>query len=151
MARRHGMLVRFFYDGDIGDIRLGAGAFDAALAVDSLCFVADLRAAVGSIRRVIEPAGRLYVFWHFPPRPDGTREAPENNTLARALEANGLTYDTLDLTAENRAHWMLKKQVLLRLKDRFKSEGNMFLYNNRMDECEGTLHEWSRFLYIAEV
>lgn len=130
MARRHGMLVRFFYDGDIGDIRLGAGAFDAALAVDSLCFVADLRAAVGSIRRVIEPAGRPYVFWHFPLRPDGTREAPENNTLARALEANGLTYDTLDLTAENRAHWMLKKQVLLRLKDRFKSEGNMFLYKS---------------------
>jgi len=162
-VRDKGGRVRFVV-GDIGDAwsgaraqdantsdaaALGAGAFDAAVAVDSLYFVADLPQAICSIKRLIEPAGRLYAFWHFLPRPDGTREAPEDTTLAKALEANRLVYNALDLTAQNRAHWLLKKQVLLRLKDRFASEGNMFLYNNRMDECEGTLHEWSRYLYVA--
>jgi len=49
-----------------------------------------------------------------------------------------------------RMNW-LKRHVLLRLKDRFDSEGNIFLHNNRLDECEGALYEWSRFLYIAQV
>ncbi len=128
---------------------LGTGRFDAAVAIDSLYFVPDLRRAIGSIRRLIEPSGRLYAFWHFGLRPDGSRESPENSPLAKALGESGLTYIVVDLTAQNQAHWMLKKQVLLRLKDRFMSEGNMFLYNNRMDECEGTLHEWSRYLYVA--
>jgi SAM-dependent methyltransferase len=140
-----------FVAGDIGGMDPGkAGAFDAALAVDSLYFVADLHKAVGSIRNILRPSGRLYAFWHFAPLPDGARDAPENTRLAKALEANGFAYTTLDLTAENRGHWLLKKQVLLQLKDRFEREGNMFLYNNRMDECEGTLHEWSRFLYSAQ-
>jgi hypothetical protein len=56
----------------------------------------------------------------------------------------------IDFSRGNSKHWKLKKQVLQELKIRFEEEGNMFLYNNRIEECKGNLDEYYRFLYIIE-
>jgi arsenite methyltransferase len=48
--------------GDATDLPVGDGAFDAALSVQVLEYVADLDAALGELHRALRPGGRL-VIW----------------------------------------------------------------------------------------
>jgi hypothetical protein len=49
--------------------------------------------------------------------------------------AHAVRFKGIGLYAENQAHWIKKKQVLLELRDEFEKENNQFIYNNRLSEC----------------
>jgi SAM-dependent methyltransferase len=118
---------------------LPAGPFDAALAIDSLFFLADQKTAAAQILSRLVPGGRLAVFY-IAPQP----LTPAETALGRGLAELGRVYETIDLTAANLHHWERKKAVLEELREDFLAEGNAFLYKNRMAECQGweTMQRW---------
>lgn len=126
-------------------------SFDAVISIDTLYFVGNLESTLQSMSRVLKPGGSMYIFYHVPPYvgnvPDSDPASCSN--LGRVLDRSSLKFQTIDFTKENMMHWELKKQVLLDLKAKFEEEGNMFLYNNRMEECKGNLGEFYRYLFIV--
>lgn len=131
-------------DIDKGAGDLPAGPFDAVLAIDSIFFTADLANATRRLRALLKPGGRLAVFYHAP-----AGVAAEATRFARVLGELGLAYQVSDLSAANAAHWEKKKAALLELAPHFAAEGNLFLYKNRMAECEGGLGAMQRYLYLT--
>lgn len=116
--------------------------FDRIVAIDSLFFLRDQRAAVQLFLDRLTPAGRLGVFYISPPATPAA-ETP----LGRALADLDVTYRVRDFSAENTAHWLKKKHVLLELEAMFKAEGHEFLFKNRLAECDG-LEKFQRYLYL---
>ena len=79
---------------------------------------------------------------------------PDKTPLAVALQENGLSFCTWDLTPQDHALAIRRKQVLEELKPMFEAEGNLFIYENRLGDAEGIrqaieagLH--ARYLYVA--
>jgi ubiquinone/menaquinone biosynthesis C-methylase UbiE len=131
-------------------LKFAEQSFDFVLSIDSLYFVKDLEDTIMRMKRVLKPGGAMLIFYHFPPEADTRGEDPSRaSKLGKTLDKMGLQYSTTDFTKENRRHWKTKKDVLLVLKDAFEAEGNVFLYNNRISECEDNFHEFHRYLYIV--
>ncbi len=128
--------------------------FDAVISIDTLYFVEDLENAINGIARILKPNGIMYMFYHVHPdveRPDDPCPDPAGRSpLGVVLDGLKLAYKTVDLTRENKEHWELRKEVLLKLRSRFEEEGNLFLYDTRMDECMQNFGDYHRFLYIVE-
>ena len=125
-------------------------SFDVIISIDTLYFVKDLNNTLQNIQRLLKQEGVMYIFYHVPPDAACCSELnpSKDSMLGKALDRLNCKYQTIDFTKENKRHWELKKQVLLKLKSNFEGEGSMFLYNNRMAECMGNLGEFYRFLYI---
>lgn len=126
--------------------------FDKVIAIDTLYYVKDLDHTIKDILRILKPNGSMYIFYHT--HPDEISYPNSNpascSELGIVLNRLGIAYQTLDLTNENKKHWQLKKQVLLQLQTKFEQEGNIYLFNNRMEECLDNLGDYHRFLYIVE-
>ena len=118
------------------------GKFDRILAIDSIFFVRDQQAVTQLLFDHLAPAGRMGLFYLCPPGVSAD-EAP----LASALKILAVSYRAIDLSAQNKAHWINKKRVLLELEAQFRAEGNEFLFKNRLAECDG-LEDFQRYLYI---
>jgi hypothetical protein len=91
----------------------------------------------------LAPDGRMGLFYLCPP---GT--AADETDLAVALKNLSLPYHVIDLSAQNKAHWINKKRVLLELQPQFTAEGNEFLFKNRLAECAG-LEDFQHYLYVV--
>ena len=61
----------------------------------------------------------------------------------------GVAYRVQDYSAQNRPHWLVKKQDLQELEPLFKAEGSYFLFKNRLAECDGMV-DTQRYLYLIE-
>jgi ubiquinone/menaquinone biosynthesis C-methylase UbiE len=125
-------------------------SFDAVISIDTLYFVKSMEGTLEDMMRILRPDGSVYIFYHVPPfEEEEKRKSPERNSdLGQLLKKMGLSYRVKDFTNENRQHWELKRKVLAELKDKFEEEGNMFLYNNRMNESESNMIDFYRYLYI---
>lgn len=126
--------------------------FNAVISIDTLYYVKDLESTIKNIVKVLKPEGSMFIFYHVDP---DVGNAPgfdyaRCSELGTVLDRLNLKYQTIDFTKDNNKHWELRKQVLLELRTKFEQEDNMFLYNNRMDECLDNLGEYCRFLYIVE-
>ena len=71
-----------------------------------------------------------------------------------ALRANGLTFDTLDFTADDLRLARRRQQVLAELRPQFEAEDIMFIYANRMGDANGInqaieMGLQRRYLYLA--
>lgn len=127
-------------------------SFDAVISIDTLYFTKNLESTVQSMIRVLKTQGIMYVFYHVPPEVGNApgSDPARCSRLGKVLDKLDLKYKTIDFTKENNVHWRLKKQVLLELRPKFEEEGNLFLYNNRMEECMGTLGDYYRFLFMIK-
>jgi cyclopropane fatty-acyl-phospholipid synthase-like methyltransferase len=144
---------------DMDSLNLGGYQFDAIVCIDSLYFSRALEDVMKTLRGALKLYGRMFLFYHFAPdtpvspgmSPAGPAISPEGcSPLAGVLERLGLYYTALDFTRENSLHWAAKERVLRELAPAFEAEGNMFLFNSRMDECEGRFGSWYRYLYEVE-
>jgi SAM-dependent methyltransferase len=124
--------------------------FDAVISIDTLYFVEDLENAIRRMAKTLKPDGFMYIFYHVHPDVGRGSDPASRSPLGVVLARLKLAYRTLDLTKENREHWELRREVLLKLKKKFEEEDNMFLYNTRMDEYMQNFGEYHRFLYIVE-
>ncbi len=137
---------------DMENLNFPENSFDTVISIDTLYYVKDLENTIRNIVKVLKPKGSMYIFYHVDPDVgDAPGSDPVNcSGLGTVLDKLNLKYRTIDFTRENKEHWELKKHVLLQLRNRFEEEDNMFLYNNRMEECMDNLGEYHRFLYIVE-
>ena len=119
-------------DVDLGTGAFPTGLFDRILAIDSIPFVSDLRKALHLLNSHLKPDGMMGLTYHYP-----ADLSPEQSALGEVLGELGLPYTTVDLTAQNIAHWRLKKQVLSEMQAEFEQEGSAFLFMNRLAECQG--------------
>ena len=124
--------------------------FDAAISIDTLYFVDDLENVLKRTARAVKPDGTLYLFYQVHPDADPCSDPARSSPLGTALDRLNLTYRTIDLTRENKEHWELRREVLLKLREQFEEEDNMFLYDTRMNEYSQNFGEYHRFLYIVE-
>lgn len=148
----------------LGEVGEGIGAaWDAAVAVDSLYFVADLDAAVREVDRLLVPGGRLAVFasellpeGHGRPwRPEeDAGEVARRTRMALALERHGFAFRVEDFSGAEHALWRRLREAALELREEFEAEGRAELWRLRLAEAERTL-EWveagrvRRYLYLA--
>jgi SAM-dependent methyltransferase len=142
---------------DIGQLGFASGAFDAAIAVDSLYFT-PLDETIGEIARVLSPGGRLAAFYSRRLPDDKGRGSEslraEGSPLAVALCAAGFWYEAQDFAAAAYLHMVRRKAVLVELADAFAEEGNQFIYDNRLAEAEDISRAieagaYSRHLFLA--
>lgn len=117
--------------------------FDRILLIDSLYFVQDQKAVIQALLDHLAPGGKLGLFYHCPPE-----ITSEDTQPAKIFKALHMPYTTHDLSAQNRTHWLKKRQALQDLEPLFEAEGSQFLYKNRLAECEG-LDKYNRYLYIV--
>ncbi|MGF7058403.1 class I SAM-dependent methyltransferase [Brassicibacter mesophilus] len=127
---------------NIYDLDYKEHTFDAIIAIDSLFFINPFGDVVEKLIYMLKPGASMYAFFIYPPNVGCLRFDEELDRLK-------LNYSVIDLTKENYEHWVLKEEVLLKLKSKFEKENNMFLYNNRIQECQGDIRNFKRFLYIV--
>ncbi len=127
---------------------LPIAAFDRIIAIDSIFFAQDQRIMLERLLKLLKPGGRLGIFYLAPPVP-----APDahQTVLGQALAASGLHYSIHDLAAQNFRHWTTKRAVLQELEPLFHEEGNVFLFKNRMAECQGEPERFQRYLFIVKI
>jgi ubiquinone/menaquinone biosynthesis C-methylase UbiE len=150
-----------FQVGDINDLDLPARAVDLILSLDSIYFSNDYPATIGKLTAALRPGGQMAFFYSYGREPwvpveEFPKDAlpPDKTPLAVALQENGLSFCTWDLTPQDHALAIRRKQVLEELKPMFEAEGNLFIYENRLGDAEGIrqaieagLH--ARYLYVA--
>jgi SAM-dependent methyltransferase len=119
-------------DVDLGSGDFPTGLFDRILAIDSIFFVSNLDKALSLLTFHLKPDGMMGLTFHYP-----AEHSPEQSGLGAVLAEAGLPFTTLDLTAQNIAHWHQKKQVLSEMQEEFAQEGAAFLFKNRLAECQG--------------
>ena len=91
------------------------------------------------------PGGMLGLFYVCPESFE-----PSATLIAQELAFLADRFSVIDLTPQNIAQWRSKKQILLDLEPGFRAEGNLFLFKNRLAECDGWEHR-RRFLYLANL
>lgn len=141
---------------DLDRLALPAASFDLALALDTLYFVANLEAVVGTIFSVLRPGGRLLAFFTSIVEEDEPRELlePDGTKLARALRAHAATFTTVDLTAAGHRLWREARRAAADLEAAFRAEDNEKLWRSRDRESTSLLKCYDtgrarRYLYEA--
>lgn len=119
-----------------------AAHYDRIIAIDSIFFAKDQQAVLERLLSMLKCGGKMGIFYISPP------QMPPK--LGEILKALGLRYHVRDLSALNYDHWMKKRAALLELEALFVEEGHTFLFKNRMAECQGTLEQFQRHLFIVE-
>ena len=151
-----------FITGDLNRLELPRHSFNIILSIDTIYFSKDYAKTIDTLKELLKPNGQIALFYSYGREPWVTRELfpretlpPDQTPLAQALVTNGLEFHTWDLTERDYALALARKQVLAELESQFKSEGNMFIYENRMGDAHGItqaieegLH--ARYLYLAQ-
>jgi SAM-dependent methyltransferase len=152
-----------FQTGDLNRLELPISTFDNILSIESIYFSENYTATIGALRAALRPGGQMAFLYSYGREPWVPREEfradtlpPRRTPLADALRANGLAFRTWDLTTRDFLLAQRRKQVLAGLKPQFETEGNMFIYENRMGDACGVcqavkegLH--ARYLYLCSV
>jgi SAM-dependent methyltransferase len=150
-----------FAVGDINRLELPSRAFDIVLLIDSIYFSEDYAVTIRALKAALLPGGQMAFLYSYGREPWVPREefpaenlSPDRTPLAEALRANGLAFQTWDLTKQDYLLAQRRKEVLQDLKPQFEAEGLMFIYENRMGDALGVsqaveegLH--ARYLYQA--
>ncbi len=150
-----------FIVGDINCLDLEPNSFDVILSIDSIYFSEEYNKTISALKRALRSGGQMAFLYSqgrepWVPIEEFPRESilVEKTPLAKALQANDLEYQALDLTRQDYELARRRKLVLAGLKPQFEAEGNLFIYENRLGDANGIsqaieegLH--ARYLYRA--
>lgn len=155
-AERLGFIV-----GDINHLDLPPETFDLILSVDTIYFSEDTSATLAALRKALKPGGLMAIFYSYGREPwvpaeqfPKERLPADQTPLAAALRANGLSFQTWNLTAQDYAQALRRRVALGEFKPLFEAENALFIYENRLGESNGIrqaieegLH--ARYLYLV--
>ena len=127
-----------FVTGDMNALDLPEQAFDAAISLDTLYWVADITDTLSQVVRTIKPGGQIGIFMLQGRGEDDPPEILEadNTELAQALSGLNLTYDAYDYTTRNAEFWQRVWKAATDLRDDFEAEGNGFIAASLIREAE---------------
>jgi SAM-dependent methyltransferase len=141
-----------FEVGDMSNLQCNPNSFDAVILVDTHYFIDDFEALLEKLLYILVPGGHVGLFSD---EGRGVLGCDDSNLKAsesligKLLNKKGIYYKALDFHKENREHWRYKENVLRELISEFEKEDNMFLYENRINECTSTNRELDgRFLFL---
>ena len=141
---------------DMDDLHFPEGAFDVILAIDTLYFTHDLNLLIRALQRCLKEGGRMAIFYstHFQPEDLDGSPTPESTPLGLALQACQISYQTWDFSSDERPFWERGLRAAEDLKAEFEAEGNLPIYQSRVDEAQGILERYrtgssSRYLYLT--
>ncbi len=125
----------------------------ATICVDSLYFVERLDDILQNLH--LKPGNRMFLFFSqylFEPGESAARLKPNGTGLAEALQRLGISYTTIDFSANEQALYDRSMIALERLQPAFEREGNSELFRQKTQETMfgKQLYEQgraSRFLY----
>jgi SAM-dependent methyltransferase/GNAT superfamily N-acetyltransferase len=149
-----------FRAGDIRDLDLPAGSFDALVSIDTLYFT-ELDRSIPQMAALLAPGGRMAIFYSHGADPQNPIETfrrdtlpPDRTPLGEALTRQGLHFRTWDFTGADHEHARLARRVLDELKPAFEAEDNLFLFENRLGEANGIIAAveagaHARYLYLV--
>ena len=148
-----------FENGDINDKEYPPDTFDAIISVDSLYFANDLENAITKMYSWLHLKGMLafyYSVMRFDRKESKDIMSSKKTPLAKALINAGIAYSVFDFTKECYEHQKLKRKTALDLKNDFKEEGTIFLFDYLFRESisedmsfEDYKEFCARFLYIC--
>jgi len=127
-----------FLKGDMNALDLPEHFFDAAISLDTLYWVADLKDTLSQVVRAIKPGGQMGIFM-LQGQPEGAPSdilEPGGTKLAQALSGLNLSYDAYDYTAQNADFWRRNWEAAKALRDDFEAEGNDFIAASLIREAE---------------
>ena len=125
-----------FYQADLNDLDLPRGEFDAAVMIDTIYWASDPAATLRRIINALAPGGRLIVAIALYPEEDGPAEEIDKTFVARALDALGESYTSIDRTEQFIDFWLRIKTALDEFGQDYVAEGNEFIYLSLSDEAE---------------
>jgi SAM-dependent methyltransferase len=135
-----------FMLGDINQLELPNGSFDVIFSIDSIYFSDDYAATLLALKSALTPTGQMCILYSYGREPWVPVEEfpkenlpPDRTPLAEALKANRLSFCASDLTPQDYALAVKRKQILLELKPQFEAEGIMFIYENRLGDANGVV------------
>ncbi len=141
-----------FDEGDMTRLEYAGASFDAVTLIDTHYFAPDTAALLDGMLRVTAPGGKVFLFsdeGRGAADLDDSALRAEESLIGQALANKGVPYRAVSLSRENAAHWKRKEAALRELREAFEAEGNLFLWEQRMGECEGMDHgRECRFLFI---
>lgn len=126
-----------FKTGLIGEPLNQNGFFDTIISVDTIFFGKDMKKTISYVVVAIKPGGQLAIIvseFLINKSDDINKFKSDNTDVAKALSHNNLKYDVYDFTKIHYEHMKLKNTVIRKMKPLFEKEGNIFLYNNILNE-----------------
>ena len=148
-----------FLQADMNALELPSRSFDAAISLDTLYWVADIKTALSSIIELMKPGGRFGAFIAL--TLEDWEEAAEleahGTWLASTLSDLGLPYEVHDYTERFKNFWPSMKAAVEALSDDFAAEGNEFICEALLKDADdeyipaGEADELRRYLYIVRI
>lgn len=132
-----------FKVGDINALDLPDQAFDVIISIDSMYFSDDYTRTIRQFMAALRPGGQMAIYFAHGregiPKHEFAVETiqPDRTPLADALNANGLSFQTLDFTQDDYQLAQRRKTVLAELRPQFEAEDILFIYENRLGDAQG--------------
>jgi ubiquinone/menaquinone biosynthesis C-methylase UbiE len=127
-----------FIEADLNRLELAPAGYHAAIAIDSIYWVSDIKQTISDITRALQPGGQLLIL--IASRPGGCDQdvevGLEDTDVARVLDQLPLDYEALDWSESFAGFWPGIYSALVELKVDFEREDNGFIYRNWMREAE---------------
>jgi SAM-dependent methyltransferase len=134
------------------------GAYDAILSMDTLYWAVDLESVVSVLAQSLKQDGRMALFMnhHIGAKEPAERLEFEQSGLGRVVESLGLSATVYDFSANIGAFWERNYAAASALKGDFEAEGNGFIADSLIRECEEDylpdIHEGriARYLFVID-
>ena len=148
-----------FIEANLNRLELEPGAYDAAVMIDSVYWLANTDEGLTQILKLLKPGGQLIILIaHMLYFCESAEELEiDNNFVSLSLDRLDVEYSAHDLTPSFVDFWRRIKQALDDLHDEFVAEGNEFIYQSLLEEAETEFlpaiknGDLRRFLYHVRV
>ena len=135
-----------FQIGDIENPVETEQSFDLVLSIDTMYF-SDAEILLAAWKKLLKPDGQMAIFYL----------CLDGSDISAALENNNMSYDIFDLSQEHWTHMQRKHTIAKEMKEKFESEGNLFVWENLMMESVSDQSPYDpektvmrRYLYIVK-
>ncbi|MBU7018536.1 MAG: class I SAM-dependent methyltransferase [Theionarchaea archaeon] len=133
-----------FREADMNNLSLPPASIDTVIALDTLHYLENLEKTIGQMKSWLQPHGQMGLFSFQYSSENDTPDLllPSNTDLAQALKKHDLPFQTWDFTERDKEYSRRLFQVATELKEEFKAEDNLDLYEDQI----GGLEEDIQFL-----
>ena len=121
-------------------------SFDLILSIDTMYF-SDTDLLLSAWKKLLKPNGQMAIFYL----------SLDGGNITAALKKSGLAYDAYDLSEEHWNHMQYKHDIAKKMKEKYESEGNLFVWENLMMESVADKSSYDpektsmrRYLYIIK-
>ena len=143
-----------FREGVIGKIDYPEESFDVIISMDTMYFAKDMTEFVSQVKKWLKDTGVFFVGYQ-----EGEvmlkTESKDTTILAKALVANGMKYEAIDITEQTYELLKNKRMSAMAHQNEFEEEGYMDWFNMLIGQTEcatETLEQFkekmARYIYV---